>query len=315
MVLPSHQLPLIFSGSANKPFARKLVKELSLKLGKVEMIKFSDSETRVIIEEKVQGRDVYVVQSTSAPTNEQIMELLLMVHAIKALKPARITAVMPFFGYRRQEKVTHEGESLAFQLVALLLKTAGVSRVLVMDLHKHRSARFFKEAGIVHKELRAFDVFVKYFKKKKLENFVVLAPDKGGIPESERYAQALGIPLVKVYKHRSRHRPDEVSFDRMEGDVEGKNILIIDDEINTAGTLVGIAEMLKNKGACQNIYFAATHGVLSGRAIERLSHAHLRQVVITDSIYCPAKKRLKKIKILSVTPLFADVMRQWSHLP
>ncbi|MFC1598125.1 ribose-phosphate diphosphokinase [Patescibacteria group bacterium] len=310
--MASVKKPVVFSGTANKPFARRLAKELSVKLGKVDIKTFSDQETHILVEDNVKGRDVYVVQSTSMPVNENLMELLLLVHSIKSLKPKRITAVMPFFGYRRQEKVSGPGESLGFQLAAELLKAAGVGRVLVIDLHKHRSAKFFKEVEITSKELRAFDVIVEYFKNKKLDNFVVLAPDKGGIPESERYAKALGVPLVKVYKHRSLTRPDEVTFDRFEGEVEGKNVLIIDDEINTAGTLVGVVEMLKKRKA-RNIYFACTHAVLSGPAIERLAKSRLKQVVVTDTIYLPAKKRLKKIKVLSVVPLFADIISKWSR--
>lgn len=307
---PVRQKPLLFTGPANKPFARKLAKELGLQLGKLELAKFSDQETQVIIKEDVKGKDVYVVQSTSMSANQHLMELLLMVHAIKTLQPKKITAVMPFFGYRRQEKITITGEALSFQLVAKLLKAAGVSRVLVIDLHKHRSAKFFQQANIQCKELRAFPVFVEYFKKKKLENFVVLAPDKGGIPESERYAQALGVPLVKVYKHRSIHRRDHVTFDKFEGDVTGKNVLIIDDEINTAGTLQGVVKLLKKRQA-KSVYFAATHGVLSGPAVERLAKMRLRQVVITDTIQLPQKKHIAKIKILSVTSLFAGIVRQW----
>jgi ribose-phosphate pyrophosphokinase len=301
--------PVLFSGVANKPFARKLAKELGSSLGNAEIVTFSDSETHVIIHEEIEGKDVCIVAATSAPANHHIMELLLLVHAIRDLKPRRITAVIPFFGYRRQEKKTHAGESLTFQLIAKLLKAAGVSRVLVMDLHKHRSRRFFKEVGIACTELRAFEVIVNYFKKKKLDNFVVLAPDKGGIPESERYAQALNVPLVKVYKHRSRR--DQVVIDRFEGDVRGKNVLIIDDEINTAGTLMGVIDLLKKEKA-RNIYFACTHPVLSGPAIERLEKSRIRQVVVTDTITLPAKKRIQKIHVLSVVPLFAEVIRTWS---
>lgn len=309
--VPSSQKPLLFSGSANPAFARKLAKSLDISLGKVIITPFSDEETRVIVQEDVRGRDVYVVQPTSTPANQYIMELLLLVHALRQMKPKRITAIMPFFGYRRQEKISTPGECLTFELVAKLLKIAGVSRVAVIDLHKHRSARFFKAVNIQSKELRVFDLFVDYFKKKHLENFVVLAPDKGGIPESERYARALNVPLVKAYKHRTIQRPDEVMFDSFEGEVAGKNILIIDDEINTAGTLMGVVDILKKQKA-RNVYFACTHGVLSGPAIERLEKSRIRQVVITDSIFLPPQKRLKKIHVLSVAPLFADVIHQWS---
>lgn len=300
---------VILSGLANKPFARKVAKELGLGLGRVRTYRFSDQEAHVIVYDDMKEKDVYIVQPTSMPVNENIMELLLTAHAVKDMKPKRITAVIPFFGYRRQEKKTNPGESLSFQLIAKLLKASGVDRVLVIDLHKHRSAKFFKEADITCKELRAFEVIVEYFKKKrKLENFVVLAPDKGSIPESERYAKALDVPLIKVYKRR--HKRDEVTMTRFEGDVAGKNVLIIDDEINTAGTLVGVAELLREKKA-KNLYFACTHAVLSGPAIERLKKARIRQIVVTDSVWIPPKKRINKIKILSVTPLFVEQIEKW----
>jgi len=306
---PVQKQQVMFSTLANKPFAKKLAKKLGWTLGNAEIVTFSDSETHVIVHEDVQAKDVFVVASTSAPANHHIMELLLLVHALRDMKPRRITAVIPFYGYRRQEKKTSPGESLTFQLVAKLLKVAGVSRVLVIDLHKHRSKQFFKENGIVCTELRAFDVISDYFKQKKLDNFVVLAPDKGSIPESERYAKALGVPLVKVYKHRSKR--DEVIIDRFEGTISGKNILIIDDEINTAGTLMGVVDLLKQQKA-RNIYFACTHAVLSGPAVERLAASRIRQVVVTDTIELPPQKRLKKMHVLSVVPLFAQVLQQWS---
>lgn len=314
MTTRSHQPPLLFSGTANKPFARQLAKELQLPLSSAEVLRFSDSEIRVTVAADVAQRDVYIIQSTSAPANENILELLLIAHALHAAKPWRLTAVMPFFGYRRQEKTTQPGESLAFQLMAKLMRTAGITRVLVIDLHKHRSTRFFKEFSIVSKELRAFDLFVEYFKQKDLRNLVVLAPDKGGIPESERYARALGVPLVKVYKRRRHDQPDKVFVNRMEGEVRDKNVLIIDDEINTAGTLVGVVELLKKHGNCREVFFAATHGVLSGPAVQRLTASPLTEVVLTNSIYLPPSKRLPKIKVLSAVPLFAKVIRTWAHL-
>ncbi len=301
--------PVILSGIAHKPFARKLARELGLPLGRVRTYRFSDQEAHVVIYDDLKGKDIYIVQPTSAPVNETLMELLLTAHAAKSMKPKRITAVMPFFGYRRQEKQTRPGEALSFELVAKMLKAAGVSRVLVIDLHKHRSAKYFKQAGIVCKELRAFEVIVDYFKKKRqLENFVVLAPDKGSIPESERYAKALNVPLVRVYKRRNRR--DEITVTRVEGCVEGKNVLIIDDEVNTAGTLCGVVDIIKERKA-KNIYVACTHAVLSGPAKDRLQKARIRQVVVTDTVWIPPKKRIKKIKILSVVPLFAEQLEKW----
>lgn len=308
---PIKKPPILLAGRESKTMARKIAAELGLHLGRVEIATFSDLETHVIVREELKGRDVYLIQATAAPSNESLMELLIMAHAAKSLQPKRITAVIPFFGYRRQEKQTVDGEAVTFQLVAKMIKAAGITRVLTIDLHKHRSARFFKEAGIVSKELRAFDVISEYLQKKKLDNFVVLAPDKGSVPESEKYAKVLGVPLVKAYKHRSIRKRDQVTYDRFEGEVKGKNVLIIDDEINTAGTLMGVVDILKKEKA-KNIYFACTHGVLSGPAIDRLKKSRIRQIIITDTIYLQPEKRFKKVKILSVSRLFAEQIAKWS---
>lgn len=300
---------VLLSGSAHQAFAKSLAQDLGVPLGNVELVTFSDGESHVIVHEDVAGKDVYLVQSGSAPANEHFMELLIMTHAVRAMKPRSITAVLPFFPYRRQEKLVQPGESLTFELVAQLLKAAGVERVLVMDLHKHRSTRFFDDVGLEWKELRAFERICAYFKARPLKEYVVLAPDKGGIPESERYAEALGVPLVKATKRRSQR--DVVEFDAFEGEVTGKNILIIDDEINTAGTLVGIVDILKKQQA-GDIYFACTHAVLSGPAIQRLVESPLKQVIVTDTIALPVEKQIEKINILSVSSVFADAIREWS---
>ena len=302
--------PIILTGTANKPFARKLAKHLGLSLGRTEFARFSDEEIRVIVWEDVKDKDVYIVQPTSAPANERIMELLLMAHAAKELGARSITAIIPFFGYRRQEKQKAPGETLAFELVTHLLKTAGVSRTLVMDLHKEHTLRFFEQADIDVYELCAFDVIINHFQQKRLKNFVVVAPDEGSVPESARYAEALHVPLVRIYKHRSMRKKDEVVVDGFEGDVQGKNVLIIDDEINTGGTLVGAAHILKEKGA-RNMYVAATHGILSSPAVKRLQNSPIQEVVITDTIELPKEKQIKKIHVLSVAPLFAEYIYKY----
>jgi ribose-phosphate pyrophosphokinase len=307
-----YQPPVIFAGRSSKSLAKKVAKELDVPLADANISTFSDSETRVVINTDTRGRDVYIIQSSAAPANENLMELLLLVHAVKAQKPKRITVVAPFIGYRRQEKVSLKGESLSFELVARLLRSAGARRILTIDLHKHRSARFFKEQGITCKELRVFPLMVEYFKKKKLDDFVILAPDKGSLPEAQRYAKALKLPLVRALKHRSLTKKDSVTFDGMEGEVRGKNVLIIDDEVNTAGTLVGVVKMLKKQKA-RMVYFACTHAVLSGPAIERLKESQIKQVVVTDTIYHPKKDLPKKITTISVAPLFAEAIAKWSR--
>ncbi len=188
--------------------------------------------------------------------------------------------------------------------MADLLNTTGVDKIICMDLHKHRSKRFFK---FQRKELLAFPIIMERLRQKKLQNFVVVAPDKGSMPASKRYARELGVPLVKSFKTRRKH--DEAIIKRLEGDVTGKDIIIVDDEINTAGTLMGIIEKLKEQQA-RNIYFACTHPVLSGPAITRLQHAKIREVIVTDTIDLPPEKHLPKIKILSVAKLFAEAIAE-----
>ena len=298
---------VLFSGRANQPLARKIAKELGLKLSEIQIEKFSDQETHIVTRQKVRGKHVFLVQSTGMPANENIMELLIMADALKDLKPKRITAVIPFFGYRRQEKQREDGESLTFALIARLLKAAGITKVIVMELHKHRSAKFFREQRIACTELSAFDEMIRYLRRKKIENFVVLAPDKGSMPGSKKYARELDVPLVYAKKYRDPKKKDRVEFGRFVGKVKDKNILIIDDEINTAGTLMGVVDILKRKKA-RNVYFACTHAILSGPAIERLRKAKLRQVIVTDTLYLPPKKRLPKIKVLSTAKIFAQAI-------
>ncbi|MBU0731279.1 ribose-phosphate pyrophosphokinase [Patescibacteria group bacterium] len=293
----------LFSGNSNKPLARKVARLLDIKLGKSIIKKFSDGETYVQINEDVKNKKVYVMQSGSNPSNDNLMEMLIMVHALKAMEPKKIIAIIPFFPYRRMEKTVEAGESLTFELVADLLKEAGVDKAIVLDLHKHRSKRFFK---FQRKELLAYPVIISRLLKKKLDNFVIVAPDKGSMPECKKYSAELGVPIVKAYKHRKVH--DKVIIKKMVGEVKGKDVIIIDDEINTAGTLVGVVNELKKKKA-RNIYFACTHAVLSGPAIDRLKKAKLREVLVTDSIYLPPKKQLPKIKVISVAPLIAEAIR------
>ncbi|MCW1930616.1 MAG: ribose-phosphate pyrophosphokinase [Candidatus Kerfeldbacteria bacterium] len=300
---------VILSGTSHPEFAKKIADELGVKLGNVEIAQFSDSETHVIVHEDVAGKEVFLVQSGYAPTNERLMELLLLAEAVWNKKAKRITVILPFVPYRRQEKQTKNGEALSFEVVARLLRAVGVRRVLTIDLHKHRSRRFFKDQHITCKELRAFPVFVDFFKKQKsLEDVVVVAPDKGSIPESEKYARTLKVPLVRFYKRRTKR--DQIVIDRFEGSVKGKNVLIIDDEINTGGTLVGVVQTLKKNGAGE-VHFACTHGVLSGPAIERLSSSSLEHILITDTIPQSKEKRIKKMTIVSVASLFAQQVRQW----
>lgn len=295
---------VVLSGRANLPLAKKIAKELGVNLGKMEVKQFSDGETYVHIDEALQDKYVYVIQSGSYPANHYLMEYLAILQAAKSLKPKKLVAVVPFFPYRRMEKTMKPGESLTFELVANLLNVTGIDKIICMDLHKHRSKRFFK---FQRKELQAFPMIIERMRQKKLQNFVVVAPDKGSMPTSKRYARELNVPLVKSFKTRRKH--DEAIIKRLEGDVRGKDVIIIDDEVNTAGTIVGVVDKLKQEGA-RNIYFACTHAVLSGPAIERLQSARLREVIVTDTIDLPEEKRIGKIKIVSIAKLFADAITE-----
>lgn len=305
-----HPSRIILSGTAHPAFAAALAQQLGWPLGTVDVARFSDRETHVVIADDLAEHDVYIVQPTSEPANDHLIELLMIAHAARSMNPKRITAVMPFFGYRRQEKTMQRGEALAFELVAQLLRAAGVDRVAVMDLHKQRSAKFFDAAGLAYTELRAFELICLHFQQLHIPNAVVLAPDKGSIPESERYATALGVPLLNAYKHRATR--DQVVFDELQGEVRGKQILIIDDEINTAGTLVGLVDLLKQQQS-GDIYFACTHAVLSGPAIERLTTSSLKEIIVTDTIALPPEKKIEKIRSLSVIPLFVNMLQGWTE--
>lgn len=296
---------VLLSGTSNEALAKKIAKELELSLGKVTIKHFSDGEIYVNVEEEVNNKKVYFIQSGSYPTNEHLMELLIMLHALKKnkLHPKKVIAVVPFYPYRRMEKTVELGESLTFELVADLLNTAGIDKIICMDLHKHRSKRFFK---FQRKELFAFSVISEYLKKKDLKNMVIVAPDKGSMPESKKYARLLNIPLVKAFKKRNKH--DEVVIKRLEGDVTNKDVIIIDDEINTAGTLVGVVDALKQKKA-RDIYFICTHAVLSGPAVERLKNSQIKEIVVTDTILIPEEKKFDKLKILSVSHIFAEAIK------
>lgn len=295
---------VLLSGRSNLPLAKKIAKELGVSMAKSEVKQFSDGETYVHIAEEIKGKTVYIVQSGSYPANHYLFELLALVHAAKAMQPKRVVVIVPFYPYRRMEKIVKPGESVTFALVADLLHAVGIDKIICMDLHKHRSKRFFK---FQRKELSAFPVIVERLKQKKLHNFVVVAPDKGSMPSSKRYARELGVPLVKSFKTRKKH--DEAIIKRLEGDVVGKDVIIVDDEINTAGTLAGVVNKLKEQKA-RNIYFACTHGVLSGPAIERLATMRIREVIVTDTIDIPSEKMIPKIKQLTVSHLFAQAIRE-----
>lgn len=300
---------VLISGQSNLPLARKVAARLKLPLGKITISTFSDGEKYVNIKEELKGNEVFVFQSGSYPANENLIELLMILDAVKRLGPKKIIAVIPFYPYRRQERKVEKGEPISAQMVARFLKISGVNKVIVIDLH-HPVIKDYLRVPV--KEILPLSVFAKYLKKKSLKNFIVLAPDEGSIKRSGKFAQLLKLPLVTMKKKRAGHdQVAEADFFVKGGrslDLKGKNVIMIDDEINTAGTLVESAKKLK-KELIKDVYFAATHAVLSGPAIRRLKKSPLKEIMVTDTILFPPEKKIVKIKVLSVAKLIAQEIK------
>ena len=267
----------IFSGSANRELAERICKFIDVPLGKATISSFPDGETYVRIEENVRGRDVFLIQPTSPPTNEHLMELLIMVDAARRASADRITAVIPFFGYARQDRKDQPRVPITAKLVANLLTASGVSRVLTMDLHAQQVQGFF-DIPVDH--LYSMPVLIKYLRQRLTRPTVVVSPDVGGLKMASAYSQALGCNLAIVAKQRKSATDTEALY--LIGDVEGKDILLVDDLTETAGTLTSAAETLKAKGAL-DIYAAVSHAVLVDLAIPRLQKSKIKELVTTNS--------------------------------
>jgi ribose-phosphate pyrophosphokinase len=267
----------VFSGSANRELAERICKFIGVSLGKATISSFPDGETYVRIEENVRGRDVFLIQPTSPPTNEHLMELLIMVDAARRASADRITAVIPFFGYARQDRKDQPRVPITAKLVANLLNAAGVSRVLTMDLHAQQVQGFF-DIPVDH--LYSMPVLIKYLRQRLTRPTVVVSPDVGGLKMASAYSQALGANLAIVAKQRKSATDTEALY--LIGDVEGKDVLLVDDLTETAGTLTSAAETLKAKGAL-DIYAAVSHAVLVDLAIPRLQKSKIKELVTTNS--------------------------------
>lgn len=295
---------IIFSGTSNLSLAEKVSRKLKVKLGKIDIEEFSDGETYVNIKENIFGKNVFILQSGSAPANDNLVELLLIIDAVKRLKPKKIIAIIPFYPYRRQERKLESGEPISAQLVAKLLEIAGINKVMLCDIHSEKILKFFK-IPVVHVNILPF--FEEYFKKKKIKDFIVVAPDQGIVSDNRKLAKVLGSKITFIKKSRER-KHDVVEKIKLVGDVKYKNIIMFDDEINTGETIVEAVKLLKKHGA-KDIYVACTHAVLSGPAISRIKKSPIKEVVVTDTIYLLKKKRIKKIKVLSVTEVLADKIK------
>ena len=301
--MPGRNGMKIFAGNAHPELARKICRHLNVRLGKALVSRFPDGEVKVQIHENVRGCDVFVIQPTCRPVNENIIELLIMLDALRRASAKRITAVIPYYGYARQDRKDRPRVPISSKLVADLLTSAGASRVVTLDLHAGQVQGYF---NIPVDHLYATPVTVGHFKKLKLKNLVVVSPDSGGVERARAYAKRLRVPLAIIDKRREDDHAVEIM--NVIGDVEGKIALIVDDMIDTGGTLVKGVETLLEKGARQ-VYACCTHAVFAGEAIEKIRNSNITQVVATDSIPLSEEgKQCKRIHILSVDRLMAEAI-------
>jgi len=304
MFTDSRDRPItIFSGRSNLPLGEKIAAEFGQELGHVTLKDFSDGEIYVRYEESIRGTDLFIVQSTH-PRGDNWMELLLMIDAAKRASADRITAVIPYFGYARQERKDQPRVAIAAKMVANMLTTVGIDRVLAMDLHAPQIQGFF-DVPVDH--LYGSAVFVEYLLATGIDDIVVVAPDVGSLKVARAYAKRLGADLAVIDKRRPRQNETEVMH--IIGEIEGKNVFLIDDLIDTAGTLCGAANALRENGA-REIIGACTHAVLSGPAYERIESSALSRLIVTDTI--PLRQTSDKIEVVSVAGLFADAIRRIS---
>lgn len=294
----------VFSGNSNPKFAEDICKNLGIPVGKVTIEKFRDGEINLVIEETVRGFDIFIVQPTCTPVNDHLMELLIMIDAAKRASAARINAVVPYYGYARQDRKTRGREPISAKLVANLLTTAGADRVITMDLHAGQIQGYF-DIPVDH--LTAMPTLANYFKELiKGKDYVVVSPDLGGVTRARTFAHHLNLPLAIIEKRRPR--PNESEVLNIIGDIKDKNAIIIDDIIDTAGTITNAAKVLKEKGA-KDVYITATHGVLSGPAMERIASSVVEKCVITDTIPLAEGIKAEKIEVVSCAPAFAAAIK------
>ena len=292
----------VFSLSSSKKLAQDIASILGTKVGDCKVHHFADGEILCEIGESVRGKDVFIVQSTSNPVTENLMEILVLTDALKRASAREITAVIPYFGYARQDRKAKPRQPITSKLVADLLTTAGVNRVVTVDLHAAQIQGFF---DIPVDEMQALPLLIKYCRKKKVQDLCVVSPDHGGATRARKMSEAFDCPIAIIDKRRPKPNVAEVMG--IIGNVEGKNCILIDDMIDTAGTITAGVDMLKQKGA-KDVYIACTHGVLSGPAIERLSTCAAKEVVITNTIEIPQEKKFDKLVSVSVAGLLAHTI-------
>ncbi|GAB6168594.1 ribose-phosphate diphosphokinase [Clostridium carnis] len=297
----------IFTGNSHPELAQEIANILGLPLGKAKVSTFSDGEISVDIAETVRGTDVFLVQSTSSPVNNNLMELLIMIDAFKRASAGRITVVMPYYGYARQDRKAKSRDPITAKLVADLLTAAGAHRVLTMDLHAAQIQGYF---NIPVDHLLGSPILAKYFIEKGFddkEDVVVVSPDLGSVTRARKFADKLHAPIAIIDKRRPKANVSEIM--NIIGDIKGKKCILIDDMIDTAGTIANAANALKELGAT-NVYACCTHGVLSGPAFERINNSAIEELVMLNTIKLPEKDDLVKFKAISVAPLFAEAIKR-----
>lgn len=296
----------IFTGNANPALAVKIAAELKVSLGEISVSTFSDGETSVKIEESARGQDIFIVQPTCRPVNDHLMELLIMIDAFRRASAHRITVVLPYYGYARQDKKVKPREPVTARLVANLISQAGASRVLCVDLHAGQIQGFF-DLPVDH--LFAGPLIADYLISEGLQNgnTVVVSPDVGGVTRARALAEHLKTPIAIIAKRRPE--PNKVEIIEIIGNVDGKVCVMVDDMIDTGGTIVQGAQALIERGASA-VHVCCTHGILSGQAVQRVDCSPIKSLIVTDTIPLPDEKRIEKIRVLSVAPLLADAIRR-----
>ena len=295
---------IVFSGTANKELAEKISKSLNIKLGKLTVSRFSDGEIGVKVHENVRGKDTFVIQPTCPPVNENLTELLIILDALRRASASRITAVIPYFGYARQDRKDQPRVPITAKLVANILYAAGANRVLTLDLHAGQIQGFF-DIPVDH--LYGINTIVDYFKKAKTNNLVIVSPDVGGIKMARAYAKRFRAGLAIVDKRRNT--PESTEVMNILGEVKGKNVIIVDDIVATGSSLTEAAKALKNAGA-KKIFAAITHGILSNNAVGKIDESCIDSLIITDSIPLGKNKKSNKVKVVSVGSLFAEAIKR-----
>lgn len=293
----------IFSGNSNVPLAKGICRDAGVKLGKCKILKFSNDNIKVKYNDSVRGKDVFIVQSSCVPVNEGIMELLIMIDAAKHASAARITAVCPYFPYVRSDKKDEPRISITARLMTDLIATAGANRIMAMNLHSPQTQGF---SGIPMDHLLAGKIICKFFEKEGTDNCVVVAPDAGSAKHAGRYAIRLSLPLAILDKRRSDDS-ESPEIQNVIGEVEGKKALIFDDEVASGASLIEVANALTDRGVTE-ITACCVHGVLSGKAVDRIQNSPIQKLVVTDTVYISPEKMFTKLKVVSVAELFSNAI-------